>query len=164
LFYFLEKRLLESISLTAAGLESFRKACSIISAPAIRISAKPTRSWPKFNKTTAPKKQSKPTISDSVRPREVEKKLVIKEEPSPVAVPVTAPENNSTRAVTIMIHNEDNIAAQLLPKTSEHTEKPSRLVSSALSETGLPAHIPAAAPSVRRKRFSLHVTASLLLY
>jgi hypothetical protein len=73
LFYFLEKGLLESISLAAAGLESSRKACSIISAPAISTSAKPTRSWPKFNKTTALQKQSKLQISDSVRPREVEK-------------------------------------------------------------------------------------------
>jgi hypothetical protein len=156
LFYFLEQGLLERMGLTAAGLESFRKACSIISAPVIRTSGKPTRSWPNFNKTTAPQKQSKLQTSNSIRPQEVEKKAVIKEEPSPVAIPVTAPENDSARAVTTVRHQDGSIAARLLPKTSDHTKKSPRLLSSALSKTGLPTHIPAAkalpASELKRKR------------
>jgi hypothetical protein len=155
LFYFLEKGLLKQASLSSGGLDSLRKACSAISGPSICNAKKPTRSWPRSNKTTAPSEPTKVQKSDNTRPQDDEETLFMKEEPSPVAVPVTAPENSSTRAVTTMILR-GNAAARLLAKTSDKTEKPTRLVFTAKPHTRVSDRVPAAAPSpvpeLKRKR------------
>jgi hypothetical protein len=115
LYYYLEKGLIDKIVFTMDGLEAFKKACTSIARQPIRTQKKPTR--PPLIIPRIPSSVLKPQAQSSNEGNgEVEEKLSIMREHSPV-MPVKAPENDSTRAVSTMIQQDDKIAARLLPKT-----------------------------------------------
>jgi hypothetical protein len=120
LYYFLEQQLIDCSVFPEDGRKALKRACTSIAREPIQKDRKPTRPLltlptpiPDTDFTTQPGIQEEDDIEE----------LYIKRETLPL-VPLKAPENDSLRAISNMVQQDNDIAGWLLPKTMTGNEDP----------------------------------------
>jgi hypothetical protein len=118
LYYFLEQQLINYSVFPEDGLQALKRACRNIAWEPTRKDIKPTRPLLTLptpisttNFTTPPGIQEEDDMED----------LHIKREALPL-IPLKAPENDSIRAISTMVQQNNDIAGWLLPKTMTGNE------------------------------------------
>lgn len=160
LYYFLEQHTLTKLVFTSDGLEALKRAFTSIAAQSQRITKPPLRlRWkgpkPGLDQEAKPEK-TESRISSCARDENIGKSIIMKQESLSKFTPVKAPENDSTRAVSTMILEDDKVASLLLPELGRSSEDSLKNEDSKTHAMAIPEHTittsSAPEPQLKRKR------------